>query len=316
MKRKFALFLPSTWTYIKAGRAAKNYSLKNWLHGYIYSRWIYLYIGIATGEHVVARKLKPLARILQNLFKPVAKKDLPPEKCISFADTYHGKVLRLEEARDIISVNKAIKIDDLEQVVPYKLARSIFLENPTHIAVMECPCRRARPKPCKPLDVCLIVGELFTQFLLEHHPDRCRKISQNEAMEILEAEHKRGHVHHAFFKADLFGRFYAICNCCSCCCGAIQAWRNGTPMLASSGFISRLDEELCSACGVCVAFCQFEALQKKGTTIVIDASRCLGCGVCVSKCKEGARWLERDPLRGEPLDIHALAESETNSDHG
>lgn len=315
MKRKFALFLPSTWSYIKEGYRSKNYSLRNLLHGYIYSRWIYLYISIGTGEHVVARKLKPLARILRYLFKPLEKKNMPPEKCISFADTYHGKVLRLEEAREIITVNKVIEVDDLEQVIPYKLARSIILENPTHIAVMECPCRRVRPKPCKPLDVCLIVGKLFTRFLLTHHPSKCRKISQDEAVEILAAEHKRGHVHHAFFKADLFGRFYAICNCCSCCCGAIQAWRNGTPMLASSGFVSRCNAELCTLCGICVAFCQFEALQKQDETIILDESKCLGCGVCVSKCKEGARWLERDPSRGEPLDIRTLVESQDEIIH-
>jgi len=195
---------------------------------------------------------------------------------------------------------------DLEQVIPYKRARSIILENPKHIAVMDCPCRKIRPNPCKPLDVCLVIGELFTQFILEHHPSNSRKITQTEAVEILEAEHKRGHVHHAFFKSDLFDRFYAICNCCSCCCGAIQAWRNGTPMLASSGYISRVDQEKCTTCGICVVFCQFKALKKENNTIVIDEKRCLGCGVCVAKCKQKARWLDRDPSRGEPLEINKL----------
>ncbi len=307
MKRKFALFLPSTWAFIKEGYRVKNYSLKNWIHGYIYCRWVFHYIGIGTGEHILARKFSFLADILRYFFRPT-NKQLPPEKCISFADTYHGKVLLPVQAREIVTLNKPIVIDDLEQVIPYKLARTIILENPAHIAVMDCPCRKVRPSPCKPIDVCIIVGKVFTQFLLEHHPEVCRTISQKEAEDILEAEHKRGHVHHAFFKADLLGRFYAICNCCSCCCGAIQAWRNGTPMLASSGYVSRMDEKLCTVCGVCVAFCQFDALQERDGAIKIDESKCLGCGVCVSKCKEKARWLERDPLRGEPLDIKSLAE--------
>jgi len=305
MKRKFQLFLPSTWAFIKEGYNTKGYSIKNWLHGYIYSRWIYLYISIGTGEHFIARKFKPLALLLYRLFRPT-KKSSTNERCISFSDTYHGKVLSLDNARQLVTLNKKIVVDDLEQVIPYALARSIILENPDHITVIDCPCREARPKPCKPIDVCLVIGEPFSQFILEHHPDRCQKISQKRAVEILEAEHKRGHVHHAFFKSDLLGRFYAICNCCSCCCGAIQAWRNGTPMLASSGYVSRVDREKCVACGICAAFCQFEALKLKNNRIEIDESRCLGCGVCVTKCKEGARSLERDQKRGEPLEINKL----------
>lgn len=306
MKNKFFIFLPSTWAYIKEGfRSEEGYSLKNLVHGYIYSRWIYLYIGIGTGEHVVARKFSPLAQFFCRLFRPSRKND-SRKKLITFSDTYHGKVLSLDGAKAIVTLNRKIEIQDLEQVIPYKLARSIILENPEQIAVMDCPCRKVRPKPCKPFDVCLIIGELFTQFVLEHHPGNSRKITQDEAVEILEAEHQRGHVHHAFFKSDLFGRFYAICNCCSCCCGAIQAWRNGTPMLASSGYVSRVDQEQCTSCGICVVFCQFEALQKENNTIVIDEKRCLGCGVCVAKCKQNARWLARDPSRGEPLEINKL----------
>ena len=290
MKNRYLFFLPSTWSYIKTGYRTDGY------------------ISIGTGEHILTRKFSPLAQFLCRFFSP-AKKSNSQGNCIAFADTYHGKVLSLEGAREIFTVNKRIETDDLEQVIPYKMARSILLENPLHIAVMDCPCRRARQKPCKPFDVCLIIGELFTEFIVEHHPGNARKITGEEAIGILEAEHKRGHVHHAFFKSDLFGRFYAICNCCSCCCGAIQAWRNGTPMLASSGYVSRVHQEQCTACGICVAFCQFKALRKKDDAIVIDEKLCLGCGVCVAKCKQNARWLERDPSRGKPLEINKLAKS-------
>lgn len=306
MKKKFSIFLPSTWAYIEKGYRTEGYSLINWIHGYIYSRWIYLYISIGTGEHILARKFKPLAQALCRHFTPSRKKGDSLKNCITFADTYHGKVITFDGAREIVTLNRKIEIQDLEQIIPYKLARSIIVENPENIAVIDCPCRKARLAPCKPLDVCLVIGELFTQFILEHHPGNSRKITKDEAVEILVAEHRRGHVHHAFFKSDLFGRFYAICNCCSCCCGAIQAWRNGTPMLASSGYISKVEQELCIACGICVAFCQFEALKRDGKSILIDEQRCLGCGVCVTKCKQNARWLHRDPSRGEPLEINKL----------
>ena len=120
------------------------------------------------------------------------------------------------------------------------------------------------------------------------------------------AEDERGHVHHAFFKDAMLDRFYAICNCCSCCCGAINAHRNGTPMLASSGYVSEVDHELCIGCGMCAGFCQFTAIQVVDGLARVDFEKCMGCGVCAGKCEQGAVQLRREPAKGEPLDICVL----------
>ena len=225
---------------------------------------------------------------------------------VTFADTYHGKVVPLAAATQLVTVNEEINLSNLEQVVPYARARDIVLHSPDHIVVLECPCRASRSAPCLPLDVCLIVGEPFASFVAEHQPRRSRWITQAEAVEILHAEHERGHVHHAFFKDAMLGRFYAICNCCACCCGAMQAQRNGTPMLASSGYICRLDEMLCIGCGECNDSCQFGALTLDGFTSTVDIEKCMGCGVCVSHCAQDALSLERDASKGEPLEILEL----------
>ena len=109
------------------------------------------------------------------------------------------------------------------------------------------------------------------------------------------------------YKDAMLGRFYAICNCCSCCCGAMRAWRNGTPMLACSGYVSQAESTLCTGCGLCVENCQFSALSLDGDGLaMVDAERCMGCGVCVSTCTQGALLLVRDPARGEPLEISEL----------
>jgi ferredoxin len=197
-------------------------------------------------------------------------------------------------------------LTNLEKVIPYALARDIVLQHPDHIVVLDCPCRVARPAPCLPLDVCLVVGEPFASFVAEHHPNRSRWITPDEAVAILRAEDERGHVHHAFFKDAMLGRFYAICNCCACCCGAMQAHRSGTPMLASSGYVSHVDADLCVGCGVCVDFCQFGALSVEDGAAVVDAAACMGCGVCVSQCAQGALALVRDPAKGEPLEFRDL----------
>ncbi|MFN2185500.1 MAG: 4Fe-4S dicluster domain-containing protein, partial [Anaerolineae bacterium] len=116
----------------------------------------------------------------------------------------------------------------------------------------------------------------------------------------------RGHVHHAFFKDAMLGRFYAICNCCSCCCGAMQAQRNGTPMIASSGYVARVDADLCAGCETCAGHCQFAAISVNGGGAVIDAAACMGCGVCVAHCPQEAIELVREPGKGEPLEIQKL----------
>jgi NAD-dependent dihydropyrimidine dehydrogenase PreA subunit len=318
MKQKLwpHLLRPSTRAFIKEARRTPDYSLFDWLHGYVYARWPYLYISIGTGEHPLTRALGLLGSGVLKLFKLKLNirqptDFLPPPSSqnsgrITFADTYHGKVVPLEAAKGLVTINQEISLTNLEQIIPYARARDIVLHNPDHIVVLECPCRASRPNPCQPLDVCLIVGEPIASFVAEYHPSRSRWITPAEAVEILQAEHERGHVHHAFFKDAMLGRFYAICNCCACCCGAMQAQRNGVPMLASSGYVSQVDEALCEGCGQCAEFCQFGALSVNNGYAVVDADFCMGCGVCVSQCKQAAISLRRDPSRGEPLEIHKL----------
>jgi ferredoxin len=294
---------PSTRAFIREARRTPGYTLFDWLHGYVYGRWPYLYIGIGTGEHPLARLIAPLIDLWGRYFPP---RDRDGQPAITFADTYHGKVVTLDSARQLIRVEQEVTLTDLEQVIPYALARDIILRNPDHIVALDCPCRVAREHPCLPLDVCLIVGEPMASFVIEHHPHRARWISREEAGEILEAEHARGHVSHAFFKDAMLGRFYAICNCCSCCCGAMQAHRNGTPMLASSGYVAKVDESLCAGCGECADDCPFAAISMDNGYAVVDGAACMGCGVCVDHCPQEAISLQRDPGRGEPLEIQKL----------
>jgi Pyruvate/2-oxoacid:ferredoxin oxidoreductase delta subunit len=205
-------------------------------------------------------------------------------------------------------VQEPIQVNDLEQVIPYVRARAIIQQNPDHIVVLDCPCRSVKENPCLPIDVCLVIGEPFASFVLEHHPNKSRAITQQEAADILEAEDARGHVHHAFFKDAMLGRFYAICNCCSCCCGAMHAHQHGTPMLASSGYIATVNEEICIGCDTCSEYCQFNAMYLREGSCWVDQEQCMGCGVCVSKCPEGAITLIAAPEKGIPLEIESLME--------
>jgi ferredoxin len=309
---------PSTRAFVREAKKLRHFSLFDALHGYVYARWTYFYISVGTGEHPLSKGVRPIYEALTR-FMRVVRPDAGAARAgksnggepgreppVTFADTYHGKVVPLDAATKLVTVNKDINLGDLEKIIPYALARDLVLNHPDHIVLLQCPCRTSREKPCTPLDVCLIVGEPFASFMAEHHGGRTRWITAAEAVEILRAEDERGHVHHAFFKDAMLGRFYAICNCCSCCCGAMQAQRNGTPMLASSGYVSSVNEELCVGCGECAKFCQFGALGVLDAKNAVDTAACMGCGVCVTKCEHGALSLERDPHKGMPLEIGEL----------
>jgi ferredoxin len=151
--------------------------------------------------------------------------------------------------------------------------------------------------------------------MLEHHPETARRLSQKEALELLESEYRRGHLHSAWFKDAMLGRMYTICNCCSCCCAGIEMMvKHGVPVVAPSGYTARVAPELCRGCGICQEACPFGLIRMDGVAAV-DVERCMGCGVCVGQCTSEALSLVRDPRRGEPLDVSALLrDAETEQD--
>ena len=80
-------------------------------------------------------------------------------------------------------------------------------------------------------------------------------------------------------------------------------------MIASSGYVCRVDAEFCSGCGGCVESCQFGALSMADDIAVVDVDKCMGCGVCASRCPPKALTVIREPAKGEPLEIQKLIAS-------
>jgi NAD-dependent dihydropyrimidine dehydrogenase PreA subunit len=302
---KWKWIQPSTRAFIHEAQRTPGFSAIDTLHGYIYLRWAYAYIAIGLGEHWINRVIRSVRRLFLGGISSSSDSDEPGGDS-KIADVYHGKVLRTDAARKLVRIEEDIELRDLERIIPYPHARDIVLRNPDHIVVIDCPCRSARSNPCKPLDVCLIVGEPFASFIAEHHPEKTRWVDPEEACQILGREHQRGRVHQAFFKDATLGRFYVICNCCACCCGAMQARRNGTPLLAASGYCAEIDVQSCIGCGDCIELCAFGAMIWNGDTALVDQTNCMGCGVCVSACPACALTIGRDPSKGEPLEMDAM----------
>jgi heterodisulfide reductase subunit A-like polyferredoxin len=86
----------------------------------------------------------------------------------------------------------------------------------------------------------------------------------------------------------------------------MNAHHNGTPMLASSGYVARVNLDLCAAWGSCAEFCQFGEISLDDDHARIDAAACTGCGVCAVHCPQGAISLTSDPAKGEPLETQKL----------
>ena len=279
---------PSTWRMMREAGLRRFLNLSG-VHGYIYGRWTKEYVDLFI-NHIIPR--------------------LGPRGKQWLADHHHSKVLTQDQAEAIITIQQEIPLRDLEQIIPYAMARELVLNSPPDVVAFECACRDLRDSVCQPSQVCMAIGQPFTDFILEHHPQTSRRLTQAEALELLRAEHERGHVHAAYFKNACIDRFYAICNCCGCCCAGIEGMvKYGVPGIASSGYVAEVDETLCVACGTCEDACPFGAIHVDETAVV-NWETCMGCGVCVEQCPDEALSLVRDERKGLPLDVRLLVQEQ------
>ena len=77
--------------------------------------------------------------------------------------------------------------------------------------------------------------------------------------------------------------------------------------MSSSGYVSKLNNDLCTACGLCEEICAFEAISLDGEGPEINWEKCLGCGACTTQCPNNALSLVRDERKGLPLDVRMLS---------
>jgi Na+-translocating ferredoxin:NAD+ oxidoreductase subunit B len=205
------------------------------------------------------------------------------------------------------SVHRVIPVDE---AVPYQLEvfayeqASALLEGAKSWAVRDCICRVQQElvgKGCDhPREACLSFAPLEHAF--DHDPVG-RPISKDEAFKILRQAEQAGLVHTTGNYRD--NHFY-ICNCCPCCCGVLRGLTEFDipTAVASSGFYSQVDNEICSGCGDCLERCHFGALTISGFACEVDVSHCVGCGLCVASCSTGALRLERrEGYVSPPADI-------------
>jgi Na+-translocating ferredoxin:NAD+ oxidoreductase RNF subunit RnfB len=121
-----------------------------------------------------------------------------------------------------------------------------------------------------------------------------RRITQEEALEILDSCEQAGLVHQFADSQDPG----AICNCCPDCCGGLRVLKmlpNPAAYIISNHF-TRLERDLCNGCEECVDRCPMDAISMAPDQVArIDLDRCIGCGVCINTCSTEALVLTSKP---------------------
>eukprot|EP01105_Mastigella_eilhardi_P028862 TRINITY_DN9827_c0_g1_i3.p1 TRINITY_DN9827_c0_g1~~TRINITY_DN9827_c0_g1_i3.p1 ORF type:complete len:326 (-),score=61.27 TRINITY_DN9827_c0_g1_i3:26-1003(-) len=271
---------------------------------------------LALAAALVVVALSTLCRAYVRLLRYLGTQ-LPEDYRSHMGETYHGKVMTLAQAQKLVSVDADMSCDLGERILPYTTARELVLKAPVTVGAIDCPCRMSKKEHCNPTRVCMIFGEgLLTYFERTRGKSFVTRFTREQALQLLEDEHRRGHVHTAYFKDELNG-FFALCNCCKCCCAGLEMTvKRGIPCIAPSGYVASVDADRCVGCGQCTKCCPFGAVTAaEGQKPRVDPSACKGCGVCVGCCPHGALSLRRDETTGDPLDIEEIRRSCATADN-
>ncbi len=179
------------------------------------------------------------------------------------------------------------------KVMPYEQAEEI-INSQSKIVVAPCICRKEHEligEGCgKLMEACLIFGA--SAYYYEKN-QLGRTITQDEAREIIHQGLADGLV----LQPGNSRKPSNICLCCGCCCQILKNLKTlDQPARAvSTSWFAVADEDLCTACEVCVDRCQMDAITVDDYARV-DPDRCIGCGLCVPTCEYEAMSLhEIDP---------------------
>jgi len=210
-------------------------------------------------------------------------------------ETIFRKKGRLPRAVKTAMITKA-KEEHFGQVLPIEEISELVRKART-VVRMPCACRWSVEK--KDVRCCYAIsygpdawykgidmgyfGKTSDEGLESLDPDKA--VTQMEEME----EH--GAIHTIWTMMTPF--IGAICNCSLDECLAMRTLsRVHVETMERAEYAARVDEELCSGCGLCDAACLFNAIgsvTESGRSLArVDPHRCFGCGLCRRACSTGA----------------------------
>lgn len=191
-------------------------------------------------------------------------------------------------------------------ILDYERATHI-IEEAKYIGLGLCYCRHRHyhiGHPCEinaPWDVCMTFGNVARS--LAEHGGHARLIDKAEALDALQRSYEANLVQ---IGENVREDPTFMCNCCGCCCEALQAARKFAPMqpVATTNYIPNIHLDKCIACGKCSKVCPILAIKMEESSDpakkkkpVINKEICLGCGVCARNCPAKAIVLDKRPIQ-------------------
>jgi Pyruvate/2-oxoacid:ferredoxin oxidoreductase delta subunit len=192
----------------------------------------------------------------------------------------------------IVPVDRTVKVSE-EFILPSQTVEEI-IDKFDDIAVGHCFCRQRRSLLGDPCSTHAPTLNCFTFGKSARHTSAqgfARKVSKEEALDIMRAAEQAGLVHKAFHPGSRESSpETSICNCCKDCCDTLQLWRSGTlPLINSTYHLSVIDPNACTGCGTCIDWCPTDAIRLNDDGLAErDEKACFGCGVCSRFCPEEA----------------------------
>ncbi len=277
------------------------------IHNYLYFRYYYPYIKtLTTGANVMQYFMwLPLLRPMANFI----------------FHRYHSKILSHGDVTKIFQLNESISriSDENKQIVPYKYATKILFDDPENIAVMDCPCKKSTGAPAEDINSCFLVGKGAGFWLDSCKKYNSRKVSQEEALEIIRRMRKKKYINQVFFKVATGGSTGVVCTCHPDHCLSLIATRltealgpSVVPVSTIAGYSLKFDSSRCRECGTCADYCHFNAITFENGKRSYDNSFCRGCELCVENCPNGALELVVDSTKPAPLDLDRIKSEMVN----
>ena len=195
--------------------------------------------------------------------------------------------------------------DNALHVLDYERSTHI-IETASHMGVSMCYCRHKKEhlnKNCDaPMDICMTFNNTADSLIRHGH---ARKIDKSEGLDLLQTAYDNNLIQ---FGENVQKRVSFICNCCSCCCEAMNAARKFGIMnpVHTTNFIPQVETQNCNGCGKCVNVCPVEAMtlvsannpaKPKMKQARLNKDICLGCGLCAKVCNKNNINLKIRPKR-------------------
>jgi Pyruvate/2-oxoacid:ferredoxin oxidoreductase delta subunit len=264
------------------------------------------YFTFNTDDPAKMQKVAEAHRALQKMgFNPEV--DFPLKETSDFSNDADWRLIpAIELLSKTLEVNETVEVE--HQILPFEILEELLSKDDV-FSVTKCSCRNMAElagEPCKRTDenFCVQAGPTAKRNI---EAGIGKRLSYDEVMGVMKKAAQAGLVHSTLNMQDSPS---FICNCCSCCCGALHAVKelNKKSGTARTNFSPKIDHEECNLCEICIGMCPMEVMHldadDAGDKIAIDRDLCIGCGVCAVNCPEEAISLTKTsdniPVQSRP----------------